>query len=122
MSVACLALVAGIGASGVANASPAGSRSVARPSTHSTRSSQSAAMRHDLYRLRMCESGDHYHLNTGNGYYGAYQFSERTWRGLGFRGRPDRAKAITQNRAARKEHSMSGWSAWPTCSQRAHLR
>jgi hypothetical protein len=81
-----------------------------------------ASMRVELHRLRVCESGNNYHLNTGNGYYGAYQFSERTWRGLGFRGRPDRAKRKTQNRAARELHAASGWSAWPACSERAHLR
>lgn len=32
-----------------------------------------------LYKLRMCESGGNYQTNTGNGYYGAYQFSQSTW-------------------------------------------
>lgn len=32
-----------------------------------------------LYRLRICESGGDYQTNTGNGYYGAYQFSAATW-------------------------------------------
>lgn len=32
-----------------------------------------------LYKLRMCESGGNYSINTGNGYYGAYQFSAPTW-------------------------------------------
>lgn len=32
-----------------------------------------------LYKLRMCESGGNYQINTGNGYYGAYQFSQSTW-------------------------------------------
>lgn len=32
-----------------------------------------------LYKLRMCESGGNYQTNTGNGYYGAYQFSASTW-------------------------------------------
>ncbi len=30
--------------------------------------------------LRTCESGGNYQTNTGNGYYGAYQFSASTWR------------------------------------------
>ncbi len=29
--------------------------------------------------LRQCESGGNYSINTGNGYYGAYQFSSGTW-------------------------------------------
>ncbi len=81
-----------------------------------------SAMRVELHRLRICESGNNYHLDTGNGYYGAYQFAERTWRGLGFRGRPDRARPLIQDRAARKLHSQRGWAAWPSCANREHLR
>lgn len=33
-----------------------------------------------LYKLRMCESHGNYQTNTGNGYYGAYQFSQSTWK------------------------------------------
>lgn len=36
-----------------------------------------------LYTLRMCESGGNYKINTGNGYYGAYQFLDSTWDSLG---------------------------------------
>lgn len=32
-----------------------------------------------LLKLRTCESGGNYTTNTGNGYYGAYQFSIATW-------------------------------------------
>ena len=32
-----------------------------------------------LLTLRLCESGGNYQTNTGNGYYGAYQFSIATW-------------------------------------------
>lgn len=32
-----------------------------------------------LLKLRQCESGGNYQINTGNGYYGAYQFSIPTW-------------------------------------------
>lgn len=32
-----------------------------------------------LEALRMCESGGNYQINTGNGYYGAYQFTIPTW-------------------------------------------
>jgi hypothetical protein len=79
-------------------------------------------MKRDLHRLRLCESGGNYRENTGNGYFGAYQFSPSTWKGLGFHGRPDLAKRQTQDRAAKREHSDTGWSAWPSCSQREHLR
>lgn len=32
-----------------------------------------------LRQLRMCESGGDYKINTGNGFYGAYQFMDSTW-------------------------------------------
>jgi hypothetical protein len=76
----------------------------------------SEPMKVALHKLRICESGDNYRADTGNGYYGAYQFSPVTWHALGFRGRPDHARAVTQNRAARREHARDGWHAWPSCS------
>jgi hypothetical protein len=84
-------------------------------------SGDASSLNHDLYKLRNCESGNHWHLNTGNGYYGAYQFSPSTWRGLGFHGRPDKAQPGTQSKAALKLHSRSGWRAWPTCARKEHL-
>ncbi len=38
--------------------------------------------RHWLLQLRRCESGNNYKINTGNGYYGAYQFRKSTWDSL----------------------------------------
>tara|TARA_R110000803_G_scaffold130778_8_gene198066 strand:+ start:1034 stop:1534 length:501 start_codon:yes stop_codon:yes gene_type:complete len=31
------------------------------------------------FPVRMCESTNNYQINTGNGFYGAYQFTIRTW-------------------------------------------
>jgi hypothetical protein len=72
-----------------------------------------------LYALRVCESGGNYHINTGNGFYGAYQFTLQTWRGLGFGGYPQDASAATQDAAVRKLYAQSGWSPWPVCGRRA---
>jgi hypothetical protein len=72
-----------------------------------------------LYALRKCESGGNYAINTGNGFYGAYQFSLATWRGLGFAGYPHQASPATQDAAVRKLYARSGWSPWPVCGQRA---
>ena len=83
--------------------------------------SASGSLAVKLHKLRVCESGDNWHANTGNGYFGAYQFSLRTWHGLGFKGRPDHAKALTQNHAARKLHAESGWHAWPACARSEKL-
>jgi peptidoglycan hydrolase-like protein with peptidoglycan-binding domain len=71
----------------------------------------------DFARLRMCESSGNYTINTGNGYYGAYQFDLQTWRSLGYAGRPDRAPARTQDEAARRLQALRGWSPWPSCSR-----
>ena len=70
--------------------------------------------------LRRCESGGDYSENTGNGYYGAYQFSLATWRGLGLAGLPSQASPATQDQAAERLQARSGWGQWPVCSR--HLR
>ncbi len=66
--------------------------------------------------LRQCESSGNYATNTGNGYYGAYQFSLSTWLGLGFTGLPSNAAPATQDLAAKIEQQRAGWYAWPECS------
>src|SRR3954470_9297901 len=82
----------------------------------------SAASADDFARLRMCESGGNYHTNTGNGYYGAYQFSLSTWRSLGYSGRPSDATPEVQDQAAAQLQARSGWGQWPACSRAAGLR
>ena len=68
-------------------------------------------------RLRACESGGSYTRNSGNGYYGAYQFSASTWHGLGYSGLPFQADPATQDQAAQKLLARSGWGQWPACSR-----
>jgi len=72
--------------------------------------------------LRNCESGGNYSTNTGNGYYGAYQFSESTWLGIGETGLPSAASPSVQNQAALTEEQDAGWGAWPVCSLQLGLR
>jgi hypothetical protein len=67
--------------------------------------------------LRMCESSDNYQVDTGNGYYGAYQFDEETWLGLGYSGYPDDASPAVQDQAAERLQAQRGWEPWPTCSR-----
>jgi len=50
--------------------------------------------------LRNCESHGNYADNTGNGYYGAYQFSASTWHSLGYPGLPSDAPPAEQDQAA----------------------
>ncbi len=82
----------------------------------------SAASADDFAKLRQCESGDDYSINTGNGYYGAYQFSAGTWRSIGFSGLPHQASPATQDAAARALQARSGWGQWPACSRKLGLR
>ena len=70
----------------------------------------------DWLELRTCESSDNYQENTGNGYFGAYQFSQATWSGLGYPGRPDQEPPSMQDQAAATLQAESGWGAWPSCS------
>jgi hypothetical protein len=71
--------------------------------------------------LRQCESGGNYQENTGNGFYGAYQFSASTWTSLGYPGRPDQEPPAMQDAAAQKLQSRSGWGQWPACSRKLGL-
>ncbi len=72
--------------------------------------------------LRECESGNNYGADTGNGYYGAYQFSLETWQGIGYNGLPSNASARVQDQAAQRLYSMRGWEPWPVCSVVLGLR
>ena len=73
-------------------------------------------------KLRRCESGGRYDINTGNGFSGAYQFLPSTWRGLGYKGLPHQAPPEVQDEAARKLQARSGWGQWPVCSRRIGAR
>lgn len=60
-----------------------------------------------LYKLRQCESGGNYADNTGNGYYGAYQFSATTWHRIGYSGLPSDAPPSVQDQAIVKNTNLS---------------
>jgi len=66
----------------------------------------------DWKQLRLCESGDNYSTNTGNAYYGAYQFDLSTWKSVGGVGRPDQASRSEQDFRALYLYRMRGWSPW----------
>ncbi len=72
--------------------------------------------------LRKCESNGNYAINTGNGYYGAYQFAVSTWRKLGYPGLPHEASPATQDEAALKLQAQQGWGPWPACTRSLGLR
>lgn len=75
--------------------------------------------------LRQCESGGNYQTNTGNGFYGAYQFDASTWRSnappewnnvLAHQAPPD-----IQDLAAQNLQSRRGWHPWPSCARKLGL-
>jgi hypothetical protein len=75
-------------------------------------------------RVAACESGGNWQINTGNGYYGGLQFSDRTWDGFGgerYASRADLATKAQQITIAQKVLKVQGPGAWPVCSQRAGL-
>jgi len=74
-----------------------------------------------LAELRGCESGGNYGINTGNGYFGAYQFNQGTWNSVGGRGRPDQNPPHVQYEMATRLYESRGWSPWPSCSRKHGL-
>ena len=75
----------------------------------------------NFQKLRVCESSDNYQADTGNGYYGAYQFALDTWQALGYAGRPDQAAPATQDQAAHRLYDQRGWQPWPGCARQQGL-
>lgn len=77
------------------------------------------------YSLRVCESTNNYSKNTGNGYYGAYQFDLPTWKSnapVEWRGtRPDLAPSSIQDQAAKSLQAKRGWQPWPGCRAKLGL-
>jgi hypothetical protein len=70
----------------------------------------------DWPALRECEAGHlGYSANTGNGYYGAYQFDLTTWQGVGGTGYPHLASPAEQDMRAQILYDERGASPWPNC-------
>ncbi|WP_284700284.1 transglycosylase family protein [Nakamurella alba] len=70
----------------------------------------------DWAAIRQCESGGNYSINTGNGYYGAYQFDLSTWRSVGGSGYPHEASPAVQDEMALRLWRSRGWSPWACAS------
>lgn len=73
-------------------------------------------------RLAQCESGGNPSTNTGNGFYGMYQFDLQTWHSVGGTGYPHHASVAEQTKRAKILQSRRGWSPWPACSRKLGLR
>lgn len=64
------------------------------------------------YSVVLCESSGHAATNTGNGYYGLWQFDLPTWQSVGGTGLPSEASVEEQVRRARLLFESRGWSPW----------
>lgn len=64
------------------------------------------------------ESGGNPAENTGNGFYGLYQFTIGSWQAAGGpAGLPSNYSAAQQTAVAMRLQAMSGWGNWPVTSQ-----
>jgi hypothetical protein len=83
------------------------STATATTTSYSTSSASSSTVQ--------CESGGDYSADTGNGYYGAYQFDQSTWDAYapsGYQGtNPADAPPAVQDQAA----ASVPYDAWPNC-------
>ena len=73
-----------------------------------------------LARLRSCEGS--YTSNTGNGYYGAYQFDIQTWGGYGGYPNASVAPPAVQDEKAWLTYQRRGWQPWPSCARSQGLQ
>lgn len=72
----------------------------------------------NMQALRFCESGNTYTRNSGNGFYGAYQFDLGTWGNFQGYARADLAPASVQDAKFLETFSRRGWAPWPACSRK----
>lgn len=80
-----------------------------------TASAASGPASAQLQSIAECESGGDYSTNTGNGFYGAYQFTPETWASVGGSGLPSEAPPAEQDMRAQMLLDQSGTSPWPVC-------
>jgi transglycosylase-like protein len=68
-----------------------------------------------LQAIAACESGGDPSTNTGNGFYGKYQFTQSTWESVGGVGNPAAASEAEQDMRAAMLYEREGSSPWPVC-------
>lgn len=86
--------------------------SAQQPSAGGHRTSGYAGVLSCIRRYEQGRAG--YATNTGNGYYGAYQFDLSTWRSVGGVGYPHRATPAEQDYRAVLLIQKRGLRPWPT--------
>ncbi len=79
--------------------------------------SASAAASPTLEAIAACESGGNPAADTGNGFYGKYQFTPSTWEAVGGTGNPAAASEAEQDARAAQLYAQQGSSPWPVCGR-----
>ncbi|HEV7752209.1 MAG TPA: transglycosylase family protein [Baekduia sp.] len=85
----------------------------ARRKVRDARSTASPA----LQAIAACESGGNPRADTGNGFYGKYQFTMSTWQAVGGSGNPAAASEAEQDRRAATLLAQAGSGQWPVCGR-----
>jgi hypothetical protein len=70
-----------------------------------------------LEAIAACESGGNPSTDTGNGFYGKYQFTQSTWAAVGGSGSPAAASEAEQDRRAAMLLARAGSGQWPVCGR-----
>lgn len=70
-----------------------------------------------LEAIAACESGGNPATDTGNGFYGKYQFTLSTWQSVGGTGNPAAASEAEQNKRAAMLYAREGAAPWPVCGR-----
>jgi hypothetical protein len=70
-----------------------------------------------LEAIAQCESGGNPTTDTGNGFYGKYQFTLSTWQSVGGTGNPADAPEAEQDALAAKLYAAQGSAPWPVCGR-----
>lgn len=68
-------------------------------------------------KLRFCESTERYAVDSGNTFYGAYQFTWETWGTVYGDGNPAHAPPEEQDARARLLYARRGSQPWPMCGR-----
>lgn len=106
---------------GVVGVGPAAAKSKLEKPAPTTKIGREVAMaarwaaRPKPIKVRQCESGNNYRINTGNGFYGAWQFAGGTWLGVGggkYAARAHQAPKWAQDYMAWRLWKSRGWQPW----------
>jgi Transglycosylase-like domain len=92
-------------------------RAARRERDEQAEAEQAAAAPPQLEAIAACESGGVPTTDTGNGFYGKYQFTLETWAAVGGSGNPAAAPEAEQDMRAAMLYERAGATPWPVCGR-----